>query len=164
MSGSHFEDPTSEPRIFICPSQKGPWGVVTCTGGPRDPESGRIPDVRRAEALLRAGMVALDKHRPRRLDRAEMLFRAALDLLVAVLAEPHPRISYALDRLGLIYQLRGRLEEAEPLYTRALAALGERERPSRWMDVTLLNLATLYGCKGREAERDAVMRRFHAEA
>ncbi|MFW6200156.1 MAG: tetratricopeptide repeat protein [Gemmatimonadota bacterium] len=112
---------------------KGPWGVVTATSGPQEPPASRHPDLQRADALLRRGMVALDKSRPRRLDEAEGCFRRALDLLEGVLDEPHPRISYALDRIGLVCHLQDRLEEAEALYLRSLKILREGEKPSRWV-------------------------------
>lgn len=152
---------SGEPGLIMCPAQKGPWGVVTFSSGPGDPPAGASPEIGRAEAFLRAGMVALDKSRPRRFDKAEQRFAAAIDLLTGVLEEPHPRISYALDRLGLTGHLQGRLGEAERLYVRSLRVLADGEGPTKWNDVTLLNLAILYGTQGRKEEKAAVLRRFH---
>ncbi|MDX1567799.1 MAG: tetratricopeptide repeat protein [Longimicrobiales bacterium] len=134
--------------------------MVTETSGPEDPSGSRHPKLTGAGALLRRGMVALDKSKPRRLDEAEVCFRQALDLLEEVLDEPHPRISYALDRIGLVCHLRGDVEEAESLYLRSLAVLGDVRSPTKWNDITILNLAILYGRQGRTEERDAVMRLY----
>lgn len=153
-------DDRDQPEILICPAQKGPWGVVTQTSGPQEPPAGRHPDLIRADALLRVGMVALDKFRPRRLEDAERHFRKALVLLERVLTAPHPRISYALDRIGLACHLQGRLDEAEALYLRSLAILGHDDPPTKWNELTLINLAVLYGTQGRHWEQKQVMRRL----
>lgn len=153
---------TGRPGLIISPAQQGPWGVVTSSSGPGDPPASTDPGIAQADALLREGMVALQKSRPSQFDRAERCFSAAVILLTDVLDEPHPRISWALDRLGLTYHLQDRLAEAERLYVRSLRVLAEGQRPTKWNDVTLLNLGMLYGTQGREEDHAAVMRRFRA--
>lgn len=152
--------PDRSPVLIICPSTKGPWGVTTHTSGPIDPPDVPRTELRRPNALLRAGMIALNKVRPPDLERAARCFREALDLLIERLGEPYPKVSYALDRLGLVSQMRGELEEAERLYVRSLALLADGRAPSPWNDVTLLNLRILFGCQGRLDEQDAVMARY----
>lgn len=165
-SNNDSENPDEErrqPEILIWPAQKGPWGVVTETSGPQEPPASGNPSLIRAEALLRVGMVALTKSRPRRLDDAELHFRKALGILEEVLPSPHPRISYALDRIGLVCHLQGRLDEAEDFYLRSLAILGHAGPPTKWNELTLINLAVLYGSQGRRWEQEQVMRRLEGE-
>lgn len=156
-------DAEDGPELIIAPAERGPWGVVVYTGGPRDPVDAPREALLKADAAIRAGMVALDRVRPRQLDRAEACFWKALPILTHLLDEPHPRISYVLDRIGLTYQLRGQLEQAEALYLRSLKSLGPDQRPTRWQDVTLINLGILYACQGRWHEREEVQRRFDAD-
>jgi hypothetical protein len=152
-----------ERPLVIAPAERGPWGVVVYTGGPRDPVDAPRETLLQADAAIRAGMVALDKVRPRQLYRAEECFWGAFQILTQVLDEPHPRISYVLDRIGLIYHLRGLRELAEALYLRSLESLGPNERPTRWQDVTLINLGSIYRSRGRWYDYAQVQRRFDAD-
>jgi tetratricopeptide (TPR) repeat protein len=147
-------------EMLVAVTLQGPWGVVTHNGGPPDPPEVPAAELRRPGALIREGMIALTRVSPRDLDRAERCFRDALELLVQRLGEPHPKVSYVLDRLGVVYQLRRQLDDAERLYLRSLAVLDDGRQPSHWNDLTLLNLAIVYGWQGRTEERDAVLRRY----
>jgi hypothetical protein len=147
-------------EILVAVTLQGPWGVVTHNSGPPDPPDVPAADLRRPGALIREGMIALTRVSPRDLDRAERCFRHALELLVQRLGEQHPKVSYVLDRLGLVCQMRRQLDDAERLYLRSLAVLDDGRRPSHWNDLTTLNLAIVYGSQGRTEERDAVLRRY----
>jgi hypothetical protein len=149
-----------EAEMFVAVTLQGPWGVVTHNSGPPDPPDVPAAELRRPGALVREGMIALTRVSPRDLDRAERCFRDALELLVQRLGEPHPKVSYVLDRLGVVCQLRRQLDDAERLYLRSLAVLDDGRRPSHWNDLTLLNLAIVYGWQGRTEEQDAVLRRY----
>jgi tetratricopeptide (TPR) repeat protein len=158
-AGDEGADPAAV-ELFVSVTIQGSWGVVTHNSGPPDPDDAPAAELRRPGALIREGMIALTRVSPRDLDRAGRCFREALDLLIDRLGEPHPKVSYALDRLGLICQMRGQLDDAERLYLRSLAILDDGRKPSHWNDLTTLNLAVLYGCQGRLEERDAIMRRY----
>jgi hypothetical protein len=147
-------------EMLLAVTLQGPWGVVIHNSGPPDPPDVPATELARPGALIREGMIALTRVSPRDLDRAERCFRAALELLVERLGEPHPKVSYALDRLGAVCQLRRQLDDAERLYLRSLAVLDDGRRPSHWNDLTTLNLAIVYGSQGRTEERDAVLRRY----
>jgi hypothetical protein len=69
---------------------------------------------------LRKGVIALTKPEPADLDRAECCFRQALDVLADTVGGTSPKVSLALDRIGLACQLRGRDAFAEKYYTRSL--------------------------------------------
>lgn len=150
-----------EPQVILGAAHQAPNGrAILHTSGPPDPLGIRTDELRRADGLLRTGMVALGKCHPPQLERAERCFREALYLLTQAWEEPHPRISYALDRIGLVRHMQGDLQEAEELYLRSLKVLGKDDRPTPWNDVTLLNLARLYQSQGRGMESEAVMSYF----
>jgi tetratricopeptide (TPR) repeat protein len=159
---AHQQAPSAGPELFVSPATRGRNGVTTRVSGPEDPPGVPAESLRRPNALIRAGMIALDHRGGRDLARAESCFREALDLLRACLGEPHAKVSYALDRIGLVCQMQGREAEAEALYLRSLEALDEDAAPTEWNDLTLLNLAILYGRQGRLSERDAVLARYGA--
>jgi len=160
MSHDPSDDTDSSPELIIGPARKGAWGVVKLTSGPPDGLRSVHPELLKADGLLRTGMLALIKRPPRYVERAEACFREALELLTEVLDEPHPRISFALDRIGLCCHMRGHLEEAEGLYRRSLAILGEDGASTEWTDMTLINLAVLLGTQGRRDEQLEVMKRY----
>jgi tetratricopeptide (TPR) repeat protein len=147
-------------ELLVAVTTRGSWGVVTHNSGPPTPDDVPAAELRRPGALIREGMIALTRVSPRDLDRAERCFREARDLLLDRLGELHPKVSYVLDRLGLICQMRGQFDDAERLYLRSLGSLEDGRTPSRWHDLTLLNLAAIYGCQGRLEERDAILRRY----
>jgi len=92
---------------------------------------------------------------------AEQLFREALDRLVTAIPGPDPLVAYALDRVGLACQLQGNDADAEGLYLRSLAHQQSGEwRATPWTEVTLLNLAILYGRQGRHAMNEALIRQI----
>ncbi len=156
--------PADAPSVILGTARQAPNGrALICTSGPPDPLGMRTDALRRADGLLRTGMVAVAKCEPPQLARAERCFREALDLLTDAWQEPHPRISYALDRLGLVRHLQDDLEGAESLYLRSLKVLGPSDRPTPWNDATLLNLARLYRRQGRGLEAEAVMAYFRGD-
>jgi hypothetical protein len=60
---------STDAEVFMRPSEKGPGGVVSHTSGPQDPAALPLPELRRADALLRAGMLALAQCGPRHFAR-----------------------------------------------------------------------------------------------
>ena len=158
---------TDSPTFITAPAWRGPWGWVHDTSGPADPPGPRPPQLRRANALLREGMIAITKSEPHDVPRAETCFRSALDLLVEIFGTSHPKVSFALDRVGYVCQLQGKEEEAERRYEQSLTPVFNREwPPSPWNEVTLLNVAILYGRLGREAEKNIILdflRRVYAK-
>jgi hypothetical protein len=60
---------STDAEVFMSPNEKGPWGVVSHISGPQDPAALPLPELRRADALPRAGMVALAQCRPRQFAR-----------------------------------------------------------------------------------------------
>ena len=65
----------------------------------------------------------------------------ALAITRSAFGENYPIDTYVLDRLGLVYQMKGRFSEAEASYKRALAA-DPQDSPA------LINLAELYATLG----------------
>lgn len=153
------------PELFIAPATRGPWGVVTHLAEPKHVRWWHAltmaPKLRAADALLRRGMVALNSKAivtPARV--AEQLFREALDKLTPGVGSEHPMVGYALDRVGLACQLQGNDDEAEGFYLRSLALQqAGRRPPTMWTEVTLLNLAILYGRQGKHGLHEAVLHR-----
>jgi tetratricopeptide (TPR) repeat protein len=80
---------------------------------------------------------------------AEECFREALSHLFPMVKDSHPLLVYAYDRIGYTCQAQGRLEEAEQLYLTSLDLSKHSWPPTIWNEVTLLNLAILYGQQGR---------------
>jgi hypothetical protein len=168
------EEPRDEALLFA-PAQRGPWGVVTSLAGPRslpfDSRSGHSRALRRADGLLRHGMVLLAKTpfaepgRVFRVLRARKLFRQALEVLGRSVGDLHPLVAYAYDRIGFAQQEWGDLREAERLYLRAIAIrdIGGWV-PTIWDELTFINLAILYGQQGRHALRDAMVERSRSAA
>jgi hypothetical protein len=131
---------------------------VHAMSGPPDP-SGMAHDLRKANALLREGMIALTKSEPRDLGRAERCFRAALQFLLEHLPLSHSKVSYAFDRIGLVCQMQERESEAHELYIRSLDPFANGiSQPTIWNEITLLNLAILYGRHGRDAEKERTLK------
>ena len=155
-------------ELIIAPAVKGPWGVIPKTAGPRDTADGRFrlpPEARRADALLRAGMVALGLNSEGRKDvpRAERCFTIAAEILVDTVDAFHPFVAYAMDRLGLACQMQEQLERAERFYRKSLTLWRQGGWPATpWTEVTLLNLAILYGAQGRHDQHAAVMQEFRS--
>ena len=71
-----------------------------------------------------------------------------------------PRTATNLNNLALIYYIRGRYSEAEPLYRRSLAIL-EKTQGSEHLDVatTLNNIVELYKAQGKYAEAEPFLAR-----
>jgi len=89
---------------------------------------------------------------------AEQLFTEALNQLLAAIPGADPLVAYALDRLGLACQLQGNDADAEGLYLRSLAHQQAGEwRATPWTEVTLLNLAILYGRQGKHGMNEVLM-------
>ena len=82
-------------------------------------------------------------------DRAEPLFRQALEIRKKALGEEHPDYATSLNNLAALYRAMGAYARAEPLYRQALEirkkALGE-EHPD--YATSLNNLAELYHAMG----------------
>ena len=83
-------------------------------------------------------------------DRAEPLFRQALEITKKALGEEHPDYATSLNNLAVLYRAMGAYDRAEPLYRQALEitkkALGE-EHPD--YATSLNNLAALYQATNR---------------
>ena len=83
-------------------------------------------------------------------DRAEPLYRQALEIRKKALGEEHPDYATSLNNLAALYHAMGAYDRAEPLYRQALEirkkALGE-EHPD--YATSLNNLAALYRRDGR---------------
>ena len=154
---------TDIPNLIIAPIWRDAAGVMTQLPSPKQRVwYGLIarPKIRAAEELLRRGMEALaSKAITSPAKVAEQLFREALDRLVTAIPGPDPLVAYALDRVGLACQLQGNDADAEGLYLRSLAHQQSGEwRATPWTEVTLLNLAILYGRQGRHAMNEALIR------
>jgi hypothetical protein len=155
--------PADIPELIIAPVSRDALGVTTQLPSPK--HSGWYglmarSEIRAAEDLLRRGMAALTSNAitsPAKV--SEQLFREALDRLVTAIPGPDPLMAYALDRVGLACQLQGNDADAEGLYLRSLAhqQFGEW-RATPWTEVTLLNLAILYGRQGKQTMNEALIR------
>jgi tetratricopeptide (TPR) repeat protein len=161
----------NEGELFFAPAQKGPWGVITRLAGPPNPPldvgSTEAAAIRKADGLLRRGMILLShESNEDPVGEAWECFRRALDILLQAVGELHPKVAYAYDRLGYLRQLRGDVREAERLYLRSIAIRDAGTwAPTMWDELTLLNLAVLYGRQGRHALQHAmIQRRREAEA
>ena len=156
---------TDIPELIIAPVWRDAARVMTQLRSPKQRVwYGLIarPKIRAAEELLRRGMEALaSKAITSPAKVAEQLFREALDRLVTAIPEPSPLVAYALDRVGLACQLQGNDADAEGLYLRSLAHQQSGEwRATPWTEVTLLNLAILYGRQGRHTMNEALIRQM----
>lgn len=149
------------PELFMWPVAKNEDGNIFRASAPAAPDHIPAAELREAAVAALAGEIALEPE-CRDAPLAELRFREALSRYREALVEPHPRLSYILDRIGLACHLQGRVAEAEFLYRRSLKVLAVQDAPTRWNDITLLNLAVLLGCQGRTAERDAVMELYRA--
>ena len=82
-------------------------------------------------------------------DRAEPLYRQALEIRKKALGEGHPDYATSLNNLALLYYAMGAYDRAEPLFRQALEirkkALGEGHPDYA---ISLNNLAALYGAMG----------------
>ncbi len=168
------EKPRQEAGLFA-PVRRGPWGVVTNLAGPPslpfDSTSPHAAALRRADGLLRHGMVLLAKSTKAdpgtvsRVLRARKLFREALEVLRKSVGDLHPLAAYAYDRIGFAQQEWGDLREAERLYLRSIAIrdIGGWV-PTVWDELTFINLAILYGQQGRHALREAMVERSRSAA
>jgi len=153
------------PELIIAPVTRGSDGVITQFAGPipvgwwRGLTQG--PRLRAADSLLSRGMASLTSKAiidPAR--AAERLFREALEELVATVGSDHPMTVYALDRVGLACQLQGEDAEAEDFYLRSLALQQAGRWPhTPWTEVTLLNLAILYGRQGKRDLNETLVNR-----
>jgi hypothetical protein len=156
---------TDIPELMIAPVLRDARGVMTQLPSPKQRVSyGFIarPKIRAAEEMLRRGMAALaSKAITSPAKVAEQLFREALDRLVTAIPGPDPLVAYALDRVGLACQLQGNDADAEGLYLRSLAHQQSGEwRATPWTEVTVLNLAILYGRQGRHAMNESLLRQM----
>ncbi len=154
---------TGIPELIIAPVSRDALGVTSQLPSPK--HSGWYglmarPEIRAAEEMLRRGMTALTSNAiTSRAKVAEQLFREALDRLITAIPGPDPLVAYALDRVGLACQLQGNDADAEGLYLRSLAHQQSGAwRATPWTEVTLLNLAILYGRQGRHAMNEALIR------
>jgi hypothetical protein len=140
----------NEGELFFAPAQKGPWGVITRLAGPPNPPldvgSTEAAAIRKADGLLRRGMILLShESNEDPVGEAWECFRRALDILLQAVGELHPKVAYAYDRI-------------------AIRDAGTWA-PTMWDELTLLNLAVLYGRQGRHALQHAmIQRRREAEA
>ncbi len=156
---------TDIPELIIAPVLRDTLGVTTELPSPKHNGSYGLmaqPEIRAAEDLLRRRMAALTSNAiTSRAKVAEQLFREALDRLVTAIRGPDALVAYALDRVGLACQLQGNDAEAEGLYLRSLAHQQSGEwRATPWTEVTLLNLAILYGRQGRHTMNEALIRQM----
>ena len=55
-----------------------------------------------------------------RYNKAEPLYKRALDIREKTLGSDHPYVAISLDNLANLYYNQGNLDKAEPLYMRAL--------------------------------------------
>jgi tetratricopeptide (TPR) repeat protein len=126
-----------------------------------DAESTEVAAIRKADGLMRRGMILLSHESSEDLAlEAWECFRRALDTLLEAVGELHPKVAYAYDRLGYLRQLSGDVREAERLYLRGIAIRDAgRWAPTMWDELTFLNLAVLYGRQGRHALQHAMIRR-----
>lgn len=157
---------TTISELIIAPVRRDTAGVMTQLPSPKQRVSyGFIarPTIRAAEELLRRGMEALaSKAITSPAKVAEQLFREALDRLITAILGPDPLVAYALDRVGLACQLQGNDADAEGLYLRSLAQQQSGAwRATPWTEVTLLNLAILYGRQGKHAMNEALIRQMN---
>ncbi len=74
-----------------------------------------------------------------------------------------PRLATNLNNLALIYYIRGRYSEAEPLFKRSVVIMEKVVGPEH-LDVatTLNNIAELYKAKGKSAEAEPFLARAQA--
>ena len=153
---------TDIPELIIAPVLRDGRGVTTQLPGPkhRGWYGFRVRlEIRAAEELLRRGMAALTSDGiTSRAKVAEQLFTEALNQLLAAIPGADPLVAYALDRVGLACQLQGNDADAEGLYLRSLAHQQSGEwRATPWTEVTLLNLAILYGRQGKHGMNEVLM-------
>ncbi len=94
-------------------------------------------------------------HPQGRYDKAEPLFRKALEIRQRELGDRHPSTATSLNNLALLYESQGRYGEAEPLYLETLdiskAELGDHHPDTA---TSLNNLAGLYRSQGRYGEAE----------
>jgi len=88
------------------------------------------------------------------------LYRRALEMHEKALPAGHPYIATILNNLAVLYQVQGRLAEAEPLYKRSLE-MREKALPAGhpYIATSLNNLAVLYRAQGRLAEAEQLFKR-----
>ena len=84
-----------------------------------------------------------------RYERAEPLYKKALDIRERVLGAGHPDTAGSYNNLALLYESQGRYDEAEPLYKKALD-IRERVLGAEHPDTasSYNNLALLYAARG----------------
>ena len=93
-----------------------------------------------------------------RYEKAEPLYRQALEIVRETLGERHPTYAAGLNNLAGLLRTTGRSEEAEPLYRQALEidreTLGERHPTYA---THLNNLANLLQTTGRYEEAEPLL-------
>ena len=99
-------------------------------------------------------------------EKAEPLYKQALEIRKRVLGEDHPDYASSLNNLALLYRDMGQYEKARPLLQQALEirkrALGE-DHPD--YAISLTNLAELYEHMGQyEKAEPLYSRRWRFEA
>jgi tetratricopeptide (TPR) repeat protein len=95
-----------------------------------------------------------------RLQEAEGLFRASLEIDIAHYGPEHPHLAGKLGNLGLLLSNIGNVREAEPMLRRALT-FNEQSLDENHPDIArnLNNLATLLVETGRATEAEPMFRR-----
>lgn len=93
-------------------------------------------------------------------ERAEALFREALERQIQIYGEVHPVVATTWNNLGLLHYEQSRLEEAEASWRHSLELQEQLyEEGHHKIALTLMNLATVLGRRGRTAEAEAELRR-----
>ena len=90
-----------------------------------------------------------------RYEKAEPLYRQAIDINKNMLGEKHPRYASYLNNLANLHSKMGRYEEAELLYRQAIEII-DKEHPD--FATGLNNLANLYCDIGRYEEAEPLCR------
>lgn len=121
-----------------------------------DPET--LDDLTRL--TIRASVARADVVRKRgRLDEAADACRAALDHAEECLPSDDLLVAEALNALGVIYKFAGRLDDAEPLYRRALAIVEAGGGGPDHLATLLHNLGGLAHSRGDFATGEPLARR-----
>jgi tetratricopeptide (TPR) repeat protein len=122
-----------------------------------DPEAEQTLQSLRVTALNNA---ALSLESKGDLDRAEPLFRSALDIAEKTLGPDHPDTAGSLNNLAALLESKGDYAAAEPLYRRALAIAEKTLGPNHPnMATSLDNLAGLLESEGDDAGAELLYRR-----
>jgi CHAT domain-containing protein/tetratricopeptide (TPR) repeat protein len=80
-------------------------------------------------------------------DKAEYLYKRALDIRQSKLPADHSDLAQSLDALGDFYKRRGQFDQAEPLYLKSLKIYQTRKEPPHEVR-SLVRLAALHAGQG----------------